>query len=71
MFLESHGYEIKKNVPFRDNQIIIIMENNTRDACTVNSRHINIRNFFVKGRVDKIEIDVNYFPIHLVIADYF
>ena len=47
------------------------MANNWRDSCTVNFGHICIRNLFVNDRVYKEEIEVNYCPTHLIIADYF
>ena len=71
MFLESQGYEIKKNIIFQDNQSTIRMANNRRDSYTGNSRHINIRHFFVKDRVNKGEIEAKYCPTHLMIAEYF
>ena len=47
-FLKSQGYEIKQNVVYQDNQSAIRMEKNGRNSCMGNSRHINIRYFFVK-----------------------
>ena len=34
------------------------------------SRHINIRHFFVKDRIDKGELTVEHCPTELMIADY-
>ena len=36
-----------------------------------NFRHINIRHFFVKDRVDTGEKELKYCPTHPMIADYF
>ena len=47
------------------------MEKNELQSCTGNFRHINIRHFFVKYRLDKEEIEVQLCPTHLMIADYF
>ena len=47
------------------------MEKNGRNSCTGNSRHIAIRYFFVKDRIDKKEVKVEYCPTHLMLADYF
>ena len=46
------------------------MEKNEQESCTGNSRHINIRHFFVKDGVYKAEIEVQFCPTHLMIADY-
>ena len=71
MFMGKQGYDINKNVLFQDNQSTIRMLKNGRESCTGNSRHIDIKHFFVKDRVDKNEIEVRYCPTHLMIADYF
>ena len=47
------------------------MQKNGRNSCTGNSRHVNIRYFFVKDRIDKGEIEVEYCPTHLMLADFF
>eukprot|EP00957_Ditylum_brightwellii_P083246 6329356-Ditylum_brightwellii.AAC.1 len=47
------------------------MEENGRNLCTMNLRHIGIRNFFVKDRVDKKEIKIEYCPTEQMIAVYF
>ena len=47
------------------------MEKNGRNSCTGNSRHISIRYFFVKDRLDKKEFRLEYCPTGDIIADYF
>ena len=47
------------------------MEKNGRMSCTGNSRHVSIRHFFVKDRIDKGELSIEYCPTQLMIADYF
>ena len=71
MFFEEQGYPLHKNVLFQDNQSAIKMEKNGRNSCTGNSRHVNIRYFVVKDRVDKGEIEIEYCPTMLMLADYF
>ena len=71
MFLKHQGYEIKNNVVYQDNESAMLMEKNGRNSCTGNSRHVNIRYFFVKDRIDKKELKVEYCPTHLMLADYF
>ena len=71
MFLEEQGYGIKENVIYQDNQSAMLMEKNGRNSCTGNSRHINVRYFFVKDRIDKGEVRVQYCPTGLMLADYY
>ena len=71
LFMDMQGYEVKDNVLYQDNQSTILMLKNGRNSCTGNSRHINIRYFFVKDRIDKKEVRVEYCPTGIMLADYF
>ena len=71
MFLREQGYEISNNIIYQDNKSVILIESNGRNSCTGNSRHIDVRYFFVKDRIDKGEVKVEYLPTELMLADYF
>ena len=71
MFLEAQGYRIVDNVLYQDNQSTILMLKNGRNSCTGNSRHVNIKYFFVKDRVDKGEVRVEYCPSLQILTDFF
>ena len=70
-FLGAQGYTIESNIVYQDNQSAIRMEKNGRNSCTGNSRHIHIRYFFVKDRIDKNEVTIEYCPTLQMLADYF
>ena len=70
-FMEEQGYKIKDNVLYQDNKSAILMEINGRNSCTGNSRHIHIRYFWIKDKVDNNEVRVQYLPTHIMLADYF
>ena len=42
-----------------------------RNSCTGNSRHIHIRYFFVKDRIYKGKMKLEYCQTHLMLADFF
>ena len=71
MFLREQGYPIDSNVMYQDNQSAIRMITNGRMSCTSNSKHVDIRYFFIKDRVDKKEIQIAYCPTDEMLADYF
>ena len=71
IFLHGQVYGIMNNIVYQDNQIAIRTESNGRNYCTGNSRHINIRYFFVKDRVDEGGVKIEYFLTQLMLADYF
>ena len=69
-FMIAQGYEIKDNMVYQDNKSAIQMEIKGRNSCTGNSRHINIRYFWVKDRVKNEEVKIEYIPTHLVLANF-
>ena len=70
-FMKEQGYSLSKNIIMQDNQSAIRMEKNGRNSCTGNSRHIDIRYFFVKDRIDKNEFKIEYCPTENMQADFF
>ena len=70
-FLKVQGYDLTSNTLYQDNQSAIRMERNGRNSCTGNSRHVDIKYFFVKDRIDRKEVFVQYCPTHKMLADYF
>ena len=70
-FMEEQGYKLKDNVIFQDNKSAILMEKIGKNSCTGNSRHINVRYFWVKDRINQGEVRIEYTPTHLMLADYY
>lgn len=70
-FLAHQGYKLKSNIVFQDNASTILMEKNGFSSCTGNSRHIDIRYFFVTDRIAKGDFSVSHCPTLLMIADFF
>jgi hypothetical protein len=70
-FLKHQGYPLEKNILHQDNQSAMKMEMNGRRSCGQKSRHIDIRYFFIKDRVDKGEIDIVHCPTEIMVADFF
>ena len=71
LFYKEQGYDIDLNILFQDNESAVKMETNGRNSCTGNSRHVDIKYFWVKDRVDKKQVRVVYCPTRLMLADYF
>ena len=70
-FLKHQGYKIKKKILYQDNQSTIKMEVNGRNSCTGNSRHIDIRFFFVHDRIKDGKLNVVFCPTGKMLADFF
>jgi hypothetical protein len=70
--LEKQGYIIKQNTFYQDNQSAIQFEQNGKKSCGPNSRHINIRYFFIKDRLKIEGFNVEeYCPTEQMLADFF
>ena len=69
-FMEEQGYPLKI-VLYQDNQSTIKMEKNGQNSCTGNSRHIKIRYFFIKDKVNSGEVEIEYCLTEQLLADYF
>ena len=63
--------KIKNNILYQDNQSVMCIEQNGRNSSTGNSRHTDIRYFFVADRVKKKDISVQYCPIEIMLAGFF
>jgi hypothetical protein len=70
-FLMAQGYDISENRLYQDNKSSILLEKNGRISSGQRTRHINIRYFFIKDRVDKEEVNIVYCPTEYMIADFF
>ena len=71
IFIKEQGHEIKVNVLIQDNESTIKTLKNDRDSWTGNSRHVDVKHFFVKDGLDKKELDVRWRTTYLMISDYF
>ncbi len=69
-FLEAQGHPCKETVLHQDNTSAILLEKNGRESAGKRSRHINIRFFHIKDKVDNQELIVKFCPTDQMIADF-
>lgn len=70
-FLLAQGFELKGNIVYQDNQSAILLERNGSASSSKHTRHINIRFFFVKDRIQAGELSIEYCPTNKMVADFF
>ena len=46
-FMDCQGYDIDKSIVYQDNKITILLEKNGQISCGKNTKHTNIRYFFI------------------------
>lgn len=69
-FIQSQGYAVGPSTMYQDNQSAILLEENGTASSGSRTRHINIRYFFVKDKVDSKEIKIKYCPSGQMVGDY-
>jgi hypothetical protein len=67
-FMEAQGYSLKPARIKQDNMSTMRLLNNGFDSAD-RTRHIHIRHFFVKEKIDDGEVTVEYEPTESMIAD--
>jgi hypothetical protein len=67
-FLIEQGYDVPPGTIYQDNQSTITMIKKGRST-SERTRHINIRFFFIKDKLDNGELTVEYLPTEEMIAD--
>ena len=71
MFLESQGYDLGENYLEQDNESAIKLETNGRMSAGPQSRHINIRHFWIKDHMEQEKITVRHCPTLQMLGDFF
>lgn len=69
-FLKNQGYEVRNAILNQDNMAAMQMEMNGFLSRGKKSRHVDIRFFFIKDRVERGEIDIGFCGTDDIIADY-
>ena len=61
----------KENILYQDNMSAMKLETNGRMSSGKNTRHIDIKYFFAKDRVDTEGISIVHCPTEQMLADFF
>ena len=69
--MEAQGYEIKRNIIYQDNMSTMLLEKNGKHISGKNTRHVDIRYFFITDCIQKGLVTVEYCPTEEMIADFF
>ena len=70
-FLEEQGYPLKPTILHQDNQSSILLETNGWASSSKQTRHMNIRYFFISDCVKRKHIEIAYCPTDDMIGDFF
>ena len=70
-FLKSQGYEVECKMLYQDNESTIKLLKNGKQSSRKQTRHIDIRYFWISDRLKKEKIKVEYCPTKCMLADFF
>ena len=70
-FVEAQGHKVEEIEIYQDNQSAMYMEQNGRRSAGNQSRHINIRYFWVKDCTERENMKILHWPTYRMVADFF
>ncbi len=68
--VDGQGYKSGPVILHQDNQSAILLEKNGTSS-SARTRHLNIRYFFIKDRIDSGDVEVVYTTSEDMVADFF
>jgi hypothetical protein len=69
--MEAQGYTVSSNILEQDNQSAIHLATNGRSSAGPKSRHIDIRYFWLKDRIQSGAVHIRHCPTLEMLADFF
>ena len=70
-FLEAQGYVINDNILYQDNMSAVLLENNGKKSSTKNTKHMNVRYYFIKYQVETGDVVIEHFLTEEMLGDHF
>ena len=70
-FITGQGYTSPETVIYQDNRSAILLETRGQSNAGKRSKHIAVRYYFVKDKVDSNEFAINWCPSNEMFGDYF
>ena len=70
-FLKAQGLDVGTSTLYQDNKSAMLLEMNGQTSSGKRTRHINIRFFYIKDRVDAKDIVIRHCPTERMYGDYY
>ena len=70
LFMEVQKYLLEQNILYQDNKSSILLESNVRKSTGKQSRHLNIRLFFMTDQKEKSRLSIMHCPTEEITVNY-
>ena len=70
LFMKAQGFKVRDNIIYQDNNSAILLETNGQSLSSKQTKHINIRYYYVADWVAKGDVKVIWCHTHQMIADF-
>jgi hypothetical protein len=70
-FIEAQEKGISENILYQDNISTMLLEKNGKQSSSKRTKHIHVRYFFIKDRVDSGDLSIKHCPTEDMLGDYF
>jgi hypothetical protein len=71
LFLEAQGYNVRDVVIYQDNLSAMLLEKNGKASSTKRTKHLHLRYFYIKDKIDAGAVHVEHCPTDQMVADFF
>jgi hypothetical protein len=71
LFLDAQGYNVQDVVIYQDNLSAMLLEKNGKASSTKRTKHLHLRYFYIKDKIDAGEVHVEHCPTDQMVADFF
>ena len=68
--LEAQGYGINKNILYYDKMSAMLLEKNGKKSSTKNTKHINVRYYYIKDWVETGDVVIECFLTEEMLGDH-
>jgi hypothetical protein len=70
LFMKAQGFVVRDNILYQDNKSVMLLETNGKSLSSKHTRHIEIRYYYVAGRIAKGDLRVVWCPMDKMISDF-
>ena len=70
LFMEAQGCPAKQTILHQDNTSAILLEKNGKESSGKRTRHIDIRCFHIKDRIEKGDLKIQHCPTDDMLGDF-